>query len=45
MLTSSLHVLVLSGFVVVAIYVALVVGEVLGMTSSYLSLHNELGSA
>ncbi len=43
MLKSSLHVLLLSGLAVVAIYVALVVGELLGMSSSYLYLRNEMG--
>ena len=43
MLKSSLRVLLLSGLVVVTIYVALVLGEQLGMSSVYRYLHTEMG--
>ena len=43
MLKSLMHVLLFSGLAVVAIYAALVVGELLGMSSLYLYLHSEIG--
>ena len=43
MVKSWLHVLVLSGLVVVGIYAALVLGELLGMSSYYRYLHDDIG--
>jgi hypothetical protein len=43
MLRSSLHVLGLSGLAVVAIYLALLLGEALSMSRSYGYLHSEIG--